>query len=183
MRWSSIFGTIFRNWVRAFALLAILPVAGLAQAISNGTTYFDYGIYCAVETDSQQEAKDTISGVINILSETPVFIRKGTIVPAQIGVGFGIHVDIPDDLSGPVTMATVHPPMGPDGITRETWQTTFTPGQINYSGFTFEFDYELLPGPWQISASIDDRLIYSVDFTVVNPRLTAPIACDGTLLS
>ena len=164
-------------------IIALGPLSVRAEAVSNGTTYFDYGIFCALETVEQREAKDTISGVVNLLAEAPVFLRKTAVVPAKIGIGFGIHVDIAEPLNGPVIMQTVHPPMGENGVTTERWTTEITPGRLNYNGFTFEYDYELLPGPWTITAFANGRELYKVDFTVVDPALTPPISCEGSFVS
>jgi len=168
--------------IPVFALM-LSAQSARAEATSNGTTYFEFGIFCALETVEQREAKDTISGVVNLLAEAPVFLRKTTVVPAKIGIGFGIHVDIPAPLKGPVIMQTTHPPMGENGVTVERWDTEITPGRLNYNGFTFEYDYELLPGPWTIAALVNGRELYKVDFTVVDPALTPPISCEGSFLS
>ena len=173
------------TWTRILAVIAVLTAASPASAEPNapGALRLDYGYFCAVETVEQVEAEDTISGVVNMVAQAPPFIQKSTVVPGKIGIGFGIHLDVLPEYEGVAVVATVHPPMGPDGVTRETWVTTYEVGHTAYNGFTFEYDYELLYGPWTISAEANGRVIYKVDFTVVDPSMMPDVPCGGPFLS
>ncbi|KMW60578.1 hypothetical protein AIOL_000740 [Candidatus Rhodobacter oscarellae] len=171
------------RFVLILAFLLSLATAGRAEVSSPGAVFFDYGYFCEVETIEQQEAEGTLSGVVNLVAEPPDFLRQTTIIPAQIGVGFGVHLMVTPEFAGLVTVQTTHPPMGPDGITVETWETEFETDDLSYNGFTFEYEYELVKGPWTLSASANGRLIYSVDFEVVDQRFLPPVNCAGGLLS
>ena len=173
------------RWFLIPTLLFSVIVGGAARAepTSNGTTYFDYGVFCALETVNTMEAEDTISGVVNLLAETPVFLKQTTVVPARIGVGFGVHVDIPPEFGNVAVLSMEHPPMGPNAVTHETWVSQYNAGQINYNGFTFEYDYELEPGVWTLSSSMNGRKIYEVEFNVIDASLMPGLTCDGAFLS
>lgn len=183
---SNLRGCCFNRYMRPLIFLFcvyLYPSLALSEAAAPGATHFEYGFFCAVETVDTQEAKDTISGVVNLIEGPPPFLKKTTIIPGQLGIGFGIHVTVNPNFVGQATVVTVHPPMGPDKVIKETWQSDYQLDDINYNGFTFEYDYELVFGDWSISAHQDGREIYSVDFQVVDPRFLPPVSCDGGLLS
>ncbi len=170
---------IFSLFVGAFCV----PVPLVAKPHAPGAVHFDFGYFCAVETVETLEAEDTMSGVVNLVDGPPPFIKQSTVVPGRIGIGFGIHIDVEPGYAGEVTVVTLHPPMGENGVTRESWSTNFTPGDISYNGFTFEYDYELVFGPWNLSASRNGRVVYEVDFLVVDPSNLPPVACGRALMS
>jgi len=69
-------------------------------------------------------AEGTISGTVSFVSGRPPFLREGHLVPAQIGIGFGVHVRALPDYAGPVSIYIEHPPMGPEGVTQQVWHTS-----------------------------------------------------------
>ncbi len=163
--------------------LVLILAATLARAgvSTPGTAEFEFGYFCALEPVASAEAKDTISGEILLVDTLPRFIRRGHMVPAQIGVGFGVHVRVRPEHAGPVTIESVHPPMGPNGVTRQSWITTLSDADKSYLGYSFEHRYELLPGTWTFRASASGRLIYEVSFSVVDPGLLPPVSCGWNL--
>ncbi|MCP3972010.1 MAG: DUF3859 domain-containing protein [Rhodobacteraceae bacterium] len=154
--------------------------AGLAQAAPQrqGAAELLYGYFCALEPVSSEQAAGTVSGVVLLVDSLPSFISQGPVVPAQIGVGFGVHVRVLPEYEGQVTVQVEHPPMGPNGVTRENWNTRLSSDDLTYSGFSFEEDYELLPGTWTMSAHASGRPIYSVSFEVVIPAVLPPVDCS-----
>ena len=173
--------TILQAALTISLLLSARP--SLAETTAPGAVDFSFGIYCAEEGLEQVEADDTISGVVNLLPYTPVFVRRTPIIPATIGIGFGVHVTVLPEFTGTAVIETRHPPMGPNGIMVETWVTDFSADRVAHNGFTFEHPYELVQGDWSISASINGRLIYHVDFTIVDPGFAPPVNCAAGLLS
>ena len=163
--------------------LWLIAQSGFAETRAPGASTFSFGIYCAEEGLEQVEAEDTISGVVNLLPYTPEFVRRTPVIPARLGIGFGVHVTVLPEFAGTAVIETTHPPMGPNGVTVETWVTDFTADRVSHNGFTFEHDYELVQGDWSISASINGRLIYHVDFTIVDPGFAPPVNCAAGLLS
>jgi hypothetical protein len=141
------------------------------------------GAFCGVEIVGEEAAEGTLTGTLNLVEGPPVFFSQGPLVPAQIGIGFGIHLDVAPDFAGPAQVTTTHPPMGPQGITRQTWTTTYTAGDVAYNGFTFEYDYELVTGTWTISAEAEGREIYFAEFTIVDPGFAPAPPCGTAPLS
>ncbi len=88
-------------------------------------------------------------------------------MPAQIGVEFGIVVQVRPEFEGNATVYVEHPPQGTDGTVQESWPNFFSASEPTYVGFSFEYDYELTPGPWTLSARREGELIYEIEFDVV----------------
>lgn len=172
--------------MRQVIFLTMLAGAGPAgaQSAGPGADKFVFGAFCAVETIDQQVAENTISGVLNLVNGIPGFYSEGPAVPAQIGVGFGVHLDVAPDFAGQARVRTTHPPMGAEGVTEQSWITTYTSGETSYNGFTFEYPYELVQGNWAITAeTLDGRPIYRAEFTVLDPLVLPPPPCGTAPLS
>ncbi|MEQ8895971.1 MAG: DUF3859 domain-containing protein [Roseovarius sp.] len=114
-----------------------------------------------------------LSGTVSLVTDPPEFTYRGTTVPAEIGIEFGVRVQVLPRFEGPATVHVEHPPHGAAGITRESWQTYLSADEMGYASFSFDADYEVTPGKWTMSASANGRMIYSVTFDVVAPMGSA----------
>ncbi len=156
-----------------FAFLACLPGPLLAQAplpdlVGDSMASVEAGVICAPETLGVQEAPGTVAGTTHIIAEEPPFVAATRRVPAVLGIGFGIKsrtLDI-NGLNG-VTMTITHPPMGSTGATYQTFSTTIRGTDPSLTFYQFDFDYELLPGIWQLEASFADETLYRTTFEVL----------------
>ncbi|KUF10095.1 DUF3859 domain-containing protein [Pseudoponticoccus marisrubri] len=163
--------------------LAALCLAGTAQA--EGASFaeppmilLDHGVICEIELDGHREAPGTESGRLNIVDQDQALDLTTAAVPAQIGLSFGIRATLEDGVDpGDVEVVVTHPPMGPRNITEERWDAEMTPGDIALNLFTFEYDYELVQGPWSFQLRRDDRTLLRQDF-VVGPRDSVPVVQD-----
>lgn len=176
--------------MRLLPLLALLPLPALAQ---SGPAYFDpdkvsvtYGVFCEVFTEGTKEAPGTEAGEINLYSEVPQFEWNTSIVPAMIGMTFGVKVEILDGVDrGEVFMSVTHPPFGGSGRTEDIYITDFEVVNENINAFSFDFPYELQVGEWVFVASQDGKQIYRMEFKVVDPAVIPTIAgaCGADILS
>lgn len=173
--------------VLPFAL--ILP-AGAQQSdnprIGPGVAELVYGLYCAQEPEREDPAPDTASGVINIVPGIPDFQFRQKLVPAEIGIGFGVLATAPPGvLHDPVTVTVTHPPYPDSGIEVEQWVTDVDDG-LNLMGFSFDHAGELMLGEWTFSAhtTSGDELFF-ISFQVVAPELMPQVisACFGSFMS
>ena len=153
----------------AGALCFSCALPGWANPMTPGASDIDFGYMCAVEATGWVEAEDTISGVVNLVEGDPVFTARTTDIPAMIGVEFGVFVQVTPEFEGVSTVHVDHPPQGEYGIIHETWEQEFWSDEQTYVGFVFEYDYELTPGEWIMSARRDGTLVYEVRFNVVSP--------------
>ncbi len=165
--------------IRRASLLFVLLSGLTAQAAlsATGAAELDQGFFCAMETVATESAQDTVSGTVNLVDSVPVFIGPGPTVPARLGVGFGVMVQVPPQMAGVASVQIDHPPMGPKAVTRQTWSTLVSGVKADYLGYTFEYPYELLRGRWTMSARVNGQVLYSVSFTVVDPAQMPWVTC------
>ena len=173
------------------AVAVTLPWPILAQDLPNPfkSDVIDslvYGVYCAEGPIDLEEAPDTAAGVVNIVPGIPEMRAVTTLVPAQIGIGFGVVVEARDGLFlDPATVTITHPPYPDTGIEVERWITSIDGDGPGLIGFSFEVESELVTGPWTFEAEHQGDLIFRIDFEVVPPALLPDLAqgCSGAILS
>ena len=165
------------------ALLLLVPslaaCLGAAYAQSGKVERIDIveaGLYRA-QTVSIAEAPDTATRQRNILSETTL-LAPTTRVEAKIGVHFGIRYRVvgrPNNSMIKLVSATQYPapglknPKSKDNQTRGEHSLFATIGQINYRGYVFERDWEIVPGAWTFELWDGKRKLASQTFEVVKP--------------
>ncbi len=145
-----------------------------------------YGVYCAQEPERRDPAPETASGTINIVPAIPDFRFRQRLVPAEIGIGFGVLASAPPDTYlEPVTVTVTHPPYADTGITTERWVTDIDEAP-NLMGFSFDTASELVLGEWTFSAvNAEGEELYFVSFEVVAPELMPQImsVCFDSFIS
>lgn len=162
--------------------LLCLPVAVFAQAPQPDTTSdamarIESGVICAPETTGVLEAPGTIAGTTHLIAEEPPFVAVTRRVPAVLGIGFGVKA-LSADINGidDVLMTVTHPPMGPDGVTTQTFETIIRGTDPSLTFYQFDFDYELVTGVWQFEASQGGTVLYRTTFEVLRPEQVAELA-------
>lgn len=145
-----------------------------------------YGLYCAQDPERRDPAPETASGVINIVPVIPEFQFRQKLVPAEIGIGFGVLAQAPlGALYDPVTVTVTHPPYAETGIEVEQWITDIDAGQ-NLMGFSFDHGYELVLGEWTFTATTQDgEELFHIAFEVIAPELMPQVisTCFGSFMS
>jgi hypothetical protein len=164
-----------------FAAMILAPLALAAQAtgdvVSSKIATYEAGVICAPEIIGYNEAPDTVAGVTNIIESEPPFVSTGRRVPAVQGIGFGIKSQSQDPFGlSDVQMVVTHPPMGPEGITRQSYPTTISGADTSLTFYQFDFDYELVTGPWTFEAMYQGQSLYRVTFDVVAPQAMPELA-------
>ena len=167
--------------IRALALCLAAATPAAAEVAPGAARSVTQGVHCRVETLESRPAEGTIAGSIDTYAETPPLRWLTATVPAARGVSFGLHVVVPPAFAGQVRFEVEHPPMGPDGVTVETWTSVVPPDDTHYTGFHFEHDYELVTGPWILRGWSGGTMLYEARFDVVAPELRPDIvsACLG----
>ncbi len=160
-----------------FVLLAGQAIAAPGDQMSPSVQAMKAGIICAPLVIGTNPAPDTVAGVTNIVEGDPQFISNGRQVPAVLGIGFGVKAQVAGgaDLYD-VTVTVSHPPMGNAGITRQTYPTAISGSALSLILYQFDFDYELVQGPWTIEAAQQGNVILHVEFEVVAPQTVPQLA-------
>ncbi|SDZ55816.1 protein of unknown function [Jannaschia faecimaris] len=152
------------------ALLTALFLASplLASPASAQVRLVDAGIICPRESEGEfVDAPGTESGFIRRIRQGLAFDLPDRTVPTMDQLSFGFRTTLKAGAATtPVTVVVTHPPMGERGIEREEWTDVMTPDASNLNLFTFEMDYEKVPGPWTFSIEIDGQPIVTVPFEV-----------------
>jgi hypothetical protein len=140
-----------------------------AQDVVAGVLFsFEAGVICPPETVGTAPAPGTVAGVTNQIAEDPPFVSTGRRVPAVLGVGFGVKAMATDGNGiDNVTMRVTHPPMGPDKVTVQTFQTRISGLDPSLTFYQFDYSYEVLQGKWTMEAIKDDKTLYRTSFDVV----------------
>ncbi len=142
--------------------------------VQGPVVLIDYGVICQVLSNGSRPAPETLLGEINLIDRTRDMDVTTRVVPARAGISFGVKfTGAPGTGALPVTVIVTHPPMGEAGIARESWTALVEEGDSGLSLFTFEFPYEMLPGPWSMAIEADGRRLMEQHFQVV-PELAAP---------
>ena len=148
-------------------LIAGAGAPAAADEISGQVSRWQAGVVCAAEFARSGTANDI------------AFVAQTQVVPAVVGMGFGIKVQATADL--PVTIVVDHPPFGAGGAVQQTFATTLSSRALSGFYYRFENQAEAAPGRWRVSALAGQAVIYSLDFDVVPPRVGDGLlaACGG----
>ncbi|UWQ21270.1 DUF3859 domain-containing protein [Jannaschia sp. W003] len=152
----------------------LIPLLLLACALPFGAAQarvrlVEAGIVCPAlrEASGQRPAPDTQTGTVDILSAGVEFDLPDRVVPAMQHLGFGLRVEV--EAGEPETELLIvveHPPTGPEGVTRESWTQVAAGGERSLNLFTFDYPYEMVPGPWTFSIEVEGERVVEVPFTV-----------------
>ena len=178
--------------MRRLALIAALwAVPGFAQ---DGPSFvvapadlLEYGVICDVDIEGQQPAPDTESGSLNIIGEAEGVDVVTRLVPAELGLTFGVRLGMEEGavpLAGRVVVE--HPPLDPSGVTRESWSAELLPGGALVSLYSFEAAHELVTGRWIFRFEAGGEVLSEQHFDVVDAAAVPAVmdACfDGVPIS
>lgn len=162
-----------RIWL---VVMLLLPLPARAEVVSDYVSDFVSGVICPPETTGERAAPGTVAGVTHVIEEQPPFVSDGNRVPAVIGIGFGVKATVVFAEGLPVTMVVTHPPMGPEGVTRQHFDSSISGFDRSLTFYQFDYPYELLVGRWTMSAMSGETVIYQTSFDVVPPRQMPELA-------
>lgn len=160
----------------------LLLAAVVGDAFAQGGSKVDRieiveaGIYRA-GTAAIERAPGTASRQRNILSDTKL-IASTTRVEAKLGVHFGMRYRVvgrPSLATVKLISVTQYPAPGLKNPKAGSIQARgehplfATIAQINYRGYVFEHDWELVPGAWTFELWDGKRKLVSQTFNVVKP--------------
>ncbi|WP_458791840.1 DUF3859 domain-containing protein [Yoonia sp. MH D7] len=170
MMWRTFFFVVFP--VALAAQVAVQPDKAGVQIAA-----FEVGVICAPPTTGESTAPDTVAGTTHLIDIDPPFVSRGPLVPAVVGVGFGVKARAVDPLGMQgVTMTITHPPMGDSGATHQSFGSLIRGDVPSMSFYQFDFDYELVTGIWQMQAMQGNTVLYRASFEVVPPEQVPELA-------
>ena len=140
------------------------------------------GVICQVTPEGARAAPETEQGIINLIEPGRRVDVATEVVPAALGISFGIRFTLAET-AAPLALRVIvtHPPMGSRGVEVESWTTGAVPGAPSLSLFTFEYAYEMVEGDWTMALEAGGERLLEQHFTVVPADAARPVlaACDG----
>jgi hypothetical protein len=142
-----------------------------AQEISEiSITAYGYGT--VEKTGITEVQKDTAAGRLNIVNNF-VISEQTDKIPSKIGTTFGIKYIVkgrPIGANIAILVRWTHPPITPSGkktavITEEAYRYK-TIGKETFIIYTFEEEWELMPGKWTCQLFHKDKLLAEKSFEI-----------------
>lgn len=139
--------------------------------------HFEAGVLCAQDSGTIRLAPDTLAGTTHVVEEAPPFVSNGRLVPAILGVGFGVKAGLASEFGQEgVLMSVTHPPLD-GGATEQSFTTVIGPREVpGITFYQFDYGYELALGNWTMTASYGGVTLYETTFTVVPPSALPELA-------
>lgn len=130
-----------------------------------------YGLNCSVEITGTMEAPGTDRGQVDVFDTPPELSPLGQLVPALMGLGFGVRARAADGVTiTGATFTVFHPPFPGRGTETQSWQASYSDSSFSTHLYRFDFPYEAVTGTWIMEASFEGELLYRIPFTVVPPE-------------
>ncbi len=172
-----------RKYVFLFCLLIVFPSFCLANEL-YGTEIIEYGIY-KVEDKPKIIPNSEIPGGIQKKIKKSVLITNTDHIPAILNTKFGIRYLIkgkPDGAQVKTRTKWIYPEAGmrdPDTgrvYDHIEYSSTDRIGKPQYSGYSLEEEWELIPGEWILQVWIDNKKLIEKRFILYKPsgRPTPP---------
>ncbi len=132
----------------------------------------EVGLY-TVHTDKSVEAPGTPSGVSRLVSDIEL-VKSTTTVPARLGSNFGFRYRIVGKGKSVTVKKVTHIPE-PGVRNPETGNVNLTSvvlidrpfGTTHFTSYSFDHDWEIVPGTWTMELWVGDRKLASQSFEVV----------------
>lgn len=181
-----------RGWMGAIAAVA-LASAAQAQTVER-ITFSNAGIY-RLDTERVEDAPGSIKGFFRVVKNMRL-IERTSRIPAAVGVSLGVNFEIIGEPAGaPVTIRFItrfpqpglrDPKSGKVHLTSVN-DRQYRIGDASFRSYSFDEEWEIVPGVWSLEFWHGGRLIAAQKFEVVRAdppperdRETAPQAPSDT---
>lgn len=156
----------------ALGLFVVLGLAGCHLKPPVTATLDSFGIY-QLQTVGRVQDTGVSSGAVNFASSQNL-LKQTDVVDARLGLTFGLNFTprgTPPAAQIHVKARITHPPIRNPQTNRvftvEEYSRTERLGIPSFSSFTFENEWEMVPGKWTFQICYGDDVIVEKSFTVV----------------
>lgn len=122
----------------------------------------------------RKDAENTSIGKMTVLKEIEL-LKQTNSIEGSLGTQFGVKYFVkgsPKGANVPLSVRMVHPKMtNPDTLQTSTideWIANNKIGSSNFSGWIFEYEWEIVPGEWTIQLLYDGEILAAKKFSVQN---------------
>ena len=159
-----------------FAICLLLAAASSAAqaATVKRVEITEFGIYTS-RTDKTLDAPGAATGVTKLVSDIEL-VKSTATVPARVGVNFGFRYRIVGEGKTVTVKKITHIPE--PGIRNPSTGNTMvtsvvnierTIGDVHFTSYSLDQDFEVVPGTWTMELWIDDRKLATQSFELVKP--------------
>lgn len=174
--------TVIAGWwvVVAALVLSTWFSAGASEPVVTEIEFSQPGIY-TVSPNRTRNAPGTALGYINVVSN-PKLVKQTLEIPACMGMTFGVWFKAkgPRPRVVPAQAMTRFPKPGlrkpghAQAIEVSRYRVELQVWQLQYRSYTFERDWELVPGRWSFEFWHQGRKLGEQSFNVVRPATCCP---------
>ena len=155
----------------ALFLAALYPCDAEVKT-SGSIELLEFGTFKKLVSHEDVAAPGAIAGARHSVSKVKL-IESTTNIVARVGMSFGFRVRMPGKATGvvvPCSTKCIHAKLTDPSSGRssevEQWDTSALAGEEAYIGYTFDNEWELVPGPWTIQVFMDSKLMIEKTFNV-----------------
>jgi membrane-associated HD superfamily phosphohydrolase len=164
-KWMTVTGII----LQVITLIVLASIAMWSKSIPteiSDITVFEYGQYHTTTTDSIFTG-DGIQRKINLLSDINL-IKKTDTISASLGISFGFRYTVygfPPSRAVQMRIVNIYPSAGLRNPETKEVSTMFSRtstvriGNPLYTGYTFDYPWEIVPGEWTWQLWIDEKML------------------------
>jgi len=163
--------------VRAIFAICLLLTAALGTAHAatvKRVEITEFGIYTS-RTDKTLDAPGAATGVTKLVSDIEL-VKSTTTVPARVGANFGFRYRIVGEGKTVTVKKITHipepgirNPVSGNTIVTSVVNIERTIGDVHFTSYSLDQDFEVVPGTWTMEIWIDDRKWASQSFELVKP--------------
>lgn len=166
----------------ALALIGLLCVVAPAVAgEATGAEILEYGLYTADIKGQQRDPNGVVTNVI----ENICHVATTTTVPMRQAVHFGFRYTVDGPSTGELVdltlvvqfPAALQPSAGAPPVAQHEHSAVLAIGATSYTGYSFDQDWEFVPGTWTLEVRQGSRTLAEKSFTVVDHG-EAPASSD-----
>jgi hypothetical protein len=146
--------------------------SGSEATTSPTIQLLEFGTFRKLASTNDVSEPGSLTGARHAVSKVAL-VESTTNVPARISTSFGFRVKFAGKTPDEVVRCTakcLHPrltdPLSGRSSEVDQWDTSGFSGQDGYIGYTFDNDWELVPGRWKLQVFQDSRLVLEKTFNV-----------------
>lgn len=157
--------------LHAAAILCLAAGAGLAELSTlqdpQRIEGLAVGIFCTDGVGiTRSDDPGTILGTVERMDRVPLLVEETQVIPAIERIMFGVTAREEVE-NGTVLITVTHPPLGREGQTVESWETTMETGKHTVHAYYLGLSDGDPVGRWTINGSANGSLLFYAEFDVV----------------
>jgi hypothetical protein len=135
-----------------FTLAALVTLSASASDEKvTGAEIVEFGVFEKIASEGRMDAQKSLSGEINAVMEAKL---KDKMITCSFCCS---HPKLTDPTTGHSSES-------------DAWSSQPRIGHPRYTGYTFDNDWELVPGKWIVQAIYDSKVLAEKTFDVVLPH-------------